>query len=293
LKVKTILVLGATGRQGGSATAQLLADGWRVRALTRDPSSQAARALAQAEAEVVAGDMGNGASLDAAMQGVHGVFSVQPPDWNPSDASAAEELQLGKNVVDAARDAGVRHFVYSSVNGADQQSRFRNLAKWEIEQYIRAIGLPATILRPSGFMENYASSGFGVQNGTLTEATNPDVPVKLIAVDDIGAFVRLAFNDPETFTGKTLEIAGDALTPPQIAEAIARATGRSVRYVHIPIDAVRRQNEILARIYEWLNGEGYEVDFPALRSLHPGLMNFDTWLERRGKALFKALFRSA
>ena len=93
--------------------------------------------------------------------------------------------------------------------------------------------------------------------------------------------------------GKTLEIAGDALTPTQIAEAIARATGRSVRYVHIPIDAVRRQNEILARIYEWLIGEGCEVDFPAMRSLHPGLMNFDTWLERRGKALFEALFRSA
>jgi uncharacterized protein YbjT (DUF2867 family) len=88
-------------------------------------------------------------------------------------------------------------------------------------------------------MENYAGPGFGVQNGTLAEATNPDVPVKLIAVDDIGAFVRLAFNDPETFLGKTLEIAGDALTPTQIAEAIARATGRSVRYVHIPIDAVR------------------------------------------------------
>jgi len=88
-------------------------------------------------------------------------------------------------------------------------------------------------------MENYAGPGFGVQNGTLAEAINPDVPVKLIAVDDIGAFVRLAFNDPETFLGKTLEIAGDALTPTQIAEAIARATGRSVRYVHIPIDAVR------------------------------------------------------
>jgi Predicted nucleoside-diphosphate-sugar epimerases len=293
LKDKTILVLGATGRQGGAAAAQLLADGWRVRALTRDPSSRAARALAQAGAEVAAGDMVDRASLDAAMRGVHGVFSVQPPDWNPSDASAAEELRLGKNAVDAARDAGVRHFVYSSVNGADKQSRFRHLAKWEIEQYIRAIGLPATILRPSGFMENYAGPGFGVQNGTLAEATNPDVPVKLIAVDDIGAFVRLAFNDPETFLGKTLEIAGDALTPTQIAEAIARATGRSVRYVHIPIDAVRRQNEILARIYEWLNGEGYEVDFPALRSLHPGLMNFDTWLERRGKALFEALFRSA
>lgn len=87
---KTILVLGATGRQGGAAAARLLADGWRVRALTRNPDGPAAQALAKAGAELVRGDMGERASLDAAMQGVYGVFSVQPPDWNPSDTSAAE-----------------------------------------------------------------------------------------------------------------------------------------------------------------------------------------------------------
>lgn len=283
---KTILVLGATGRQGGAAAARLLADGWRVRALTRNPDGPAAQALAKAGAELVRGDMGERASLDAAMQGVYGVFSVQPPDWNPSDTSAAEELRLGMNAADAAKAAGVRHFVYSSVNGADRQSRFRHLAKWEIEKYIAKLGLPATILRPSGFMENYADPMYGIRDGTLAEATDPDVPVKLIAVDDIGEFVRLAFKQPDKFMGKTIEIAGDALTPPEIAASVARAIGRPVRYVHIPIDAVRRQNEILARIYEWLNGEGYEVDVPALRSLHPGLMNFKTWLEKKGKAMF-------
>ena len=133
---------------------------------------------------------------------------------------------------------------------------------------------------------------FGIQNGTLAEAVNPDVPIKLIAVDDIGAFVKLAFKHPDKFLGKTLEIAGDALTPPGIAAAIARATGQTIEYVHIPIDAVRQQNEILARIYEWLNGEGYEVDFSALRNLHPGLMTFDAWLEKKGKAMFEVLFRA-
>jgi Nucleoside-diphosphate-sugar epimerases len=121
LPKKTILVPGATGQHGGAAATHLLADGWQVRALTRDPSSRAARALAQAGAEVVAGDMGDRASLDAAMRDVYGVFSVQPPDWSPSDASAAEELRLGRNVIEAAREAGVRHFVYSSVSGADRR----------------------------------------------------------------------------------------------------------------------------------------------------------------------------
>ena len=198
-------LLGATGRQGGAAAAQLA--GRRLAGARIDPRS------------FEPGGAGAGAGRSGGCRGGHGRPRIAgcrdagrarrlqraAADWNPSDASARRRTGLGKNAVDAARDAGVRHFVYSSVNGADKQSRFRHLAKWEIEQYIRAIGLPATILRPSGFMENYAGPGFGVQNGTLAEATNPDVPVKLIAVDDIGAFVRLAFNDPETSWARRLK----------------------------------------------------------------------------------------
>ncbi|MBO9596922.1 MAG: NmrA/HSCARG family protein [Cohnella sp.] len=220
--LKTIVVLGATGQQGSAVTSHLLSDGWNVRAFTRDPSSDKAQALAQAGAQLVVGDMGDRESLDAAMKGAYGVFSVQPPMWDPGDAATAEEIRLGKNAADAAKDAGIRHFVYSSNSGADRQARFRYFAKWEIEQYIRTLGLQATVVRPSGFMESYASTFYGVQNGTLTEATSPDVPVKCIAVDDIGAFVALAFNQPDKFLGETIEIAGDALTPPSIAAAISR-----------------------------------------------------------------------
>ncbi|MBW7456593.1 NmrA/HSCARG family protein [Paenibacillus sepulcri] len=289
---RTILVLGATGQQGGAAAAHLLAEGWQVRAFTRNPSSKTAQAIAQAGAQLVSGDMGDRASLDAAVQGVYGVFSVQPPEWNPSDASTAEEIRLGKNVVDAARDAGVQHLVYSSVSGADKQSRFRYLAKWEIEQYIKRLGIRATVLRPSGFMESYVNPIFGIQSGTLGEATKPDVPVKLIAVDDIGAFVTLAFKQPDKFMGKTIEIASDALTPPGIAKAIAHAVNRPVNYVQIPVKTLRQHNETVARLYEWLNDEGYDVDFPALRNLYPGLTNFETWLEKKGKAMFEELFLS-
>lgn len=289
---RTVLVLGATGQQGGAVTAHLLEDGWQVRAFTRDTSSKAAKSLKQAGARIISGDMRDRTSLDAAMQGVYGVFSVQPPEWNPSEAATAKEIQLAKNVADAARDYGVQHFVYSSVSGADKQSHFRYLAKWEIEQYIKRLGLKATILRPSGFMENYVNPIFGIQNGTLAEATQPDVPIKLIAVDDIGAFAMLAFKHPDKLLGKTIEIAGDSLTPPQIAAAITRATNRPINYEQIPIDTLRQQNETLAKLYEWLNEEGYEVDFKTLSKLHPGLMDFDTWLKRKGKAMFETLYRS-
>ncbi len=287
---KIIVVLGATGQQGSAVTSHLLSDDWQVRAFTRDPSSDRAQALARAGAELVSGDMGDRESLDAAVQGAYGVFSVQPPMWDPGDAATIEEIRLGKNAADAAKAAGVRHFVYSSNSGADRQARFRYFAKWEIEQYMKTLGLPATILRPSGFMESYASPFYGVQNGMLAEATSPDVPVQCIAVDDIGAFVALAFKHPDRFLGETIEIAGDAITPPRIAAAISRAIGREIDYVQIPIETVRQNNEIIARIYEWLNGEGYKVDFPALRGLHPGLMTFEVWLERKGRALFEELW---
>ena len=103
---KTVLVLGATGRQGGASARHLLTQDWRVRALTRDPNRLAAQALQQAGAEVIQGDYDDRASLAAAMQGVYGVFSVQ---------ASLDEVRQGKNIADVARAASVQHFVYSSV----------------------------------------------------------------------------------------------------------------------------------------------------------------------------------
>lgn len=284
---KTILVLGATGQQGGSAARHLLRDGWSVRAFTRDKSSHAARELASEGAELCEGDMEDRAALADAMQGAYGVFSVQPPVWDLT--AIDEEVRLGTNAADAAKQAGVRHFVYASASAAEAQSHFRALAKWEIENYIREIGLPATVLRLTFFMENYVSPFSAIKNGTYAEAIAKDIPVNLIAVDDIGAFVRLSFHDPEYYLGKTIELAGDSLTPPEIAAAVSRATGTPIEYVPIPIETLREQNEITARIYEWLNDGGHVVDLPALRKLYPGLTRFDDWLEKKGKGKFIAL----
>ncbi|MEK3725195.1 NmrA/HSCARG family protein [Paenibacillus sp. FSL H8-0034] len=292
MKEKMILVVGATGQQGGAVARQLLADGWKVRAFTRDSTGEKARLLEELGAELVNGDMDDRDSLDAAMKGVYGVFSVQPPSWNPTLESNKDEKRMGKAVVDAAQRAGVQHFVYTSVSGAEAQSKFRDMPKWEIEQYISSRGIPATILRPVGFMENFADPISGLQQGTLAQAGKPDGVIQLIAVDDIGAFALLAFKHPDDYLGKTIEIAGDGLTPPQIAAAISRATHRSIPYVQIPLETIRQHNEIVARLYQWLNDEGYEVDIAAARKLLPELMDFDTWLEKRGKAKFEALFRT-
>jgi uncharacterized protein YbjT (DUF2867 family) len=281
---RTILVLGATGRQGGATVRHLLGKGWHVRALTRDPQQSAAQALREAGVEVLQGNNSDQRSLEAAMQGVYGVFSIQA-------AFADDEVEQGKRIADTAHSAGVQHFVYTSVQYAESLARVNGDGrKWEIEQYVRALGLPATILRPAFFMETLIAPrsdlpGSDVPSDRFAIAIRPDVLMGLIAVDDIGAFATLAFEHPEIYLGKTIELAGDALTPPQIAAAISRTVGREVPYVQIPIETLRQQNSEIARAVEFLNETGYPADIQALRRQYPGLMNFDTWLEREGKAV--------
>lgn len=294
-KNQPILVTGATGQQGGATAARLLADGWPVRALTRTAGSPAAQALARAGAEVVAGDMNDRGSLEAAMRGVFGVFSVQPTPGLPglpADFDWQTEIRWGTNVVDAASASGVGHVVYASGFGADRRVGLRNSDnKWAIEEHLRGSGLSATILRSSSFMENYAAMvpGQGVHDGTLATAIAPDVRQALIALDDIGAVAALAFADPDRFRGRALELAGDALTPPEIAAAVARATGRPIRYVQVPLDVIRARGANFARSYEYLNSGAAGVpDVAALRELHPGLLDFATWLEVTGTAKIEA-----
>ncbi|ETK37533.1 NmrA/HSCARG family protein [Microbispora sp. ATCC PTA-5024] len=286
---RTILVTGATGNQGGAAARRLLADGWRVRALVRDPSAPAARALAEAGAEPVAGDMLDRASLDAAMAGAYGVFSVQPSRQAPHFLE--DEVRMGVNVADAAHAAGAGHIVYTSVGGADRDTGVSHWeTKWEIERHIRGLGLRATVLRPVMFMENHASPEFGVfADKALIRIIPAGARVQLIAVTDIGAFAGLAFADPDRYAGQAFELAGDELTRAELVDAIARAVGRRLETGPVPKETLAQlgmNTDDLERVESF---GGWRADIPALRALHPGLMTFGTWLEREGAARFRAL----
>jgi uncharacterized protein YbjT (DUF2867 family) len=278
---RIILVTGATGQQGGAVARRLLDRGWQVRAFTRNSGTPAARALASSGAEVVQGDFDDRASLDRAMDGVYGVFSVVN-FWLPG-VGYEGEVRQGKAIADAAKAAGVRHFVYSSVGGADLNSGVPHFeSKWEIEQHIREIGLPFTILRPVAFMENYNRSRDAILAGTLSQySIRPDVTMQLIAVEDIAEFAVLAFERPEEFVGKALEIAGEESTMPEQAELFSRVIGRPVYYVELPESDWNRGEEA-QRMLRWFNEEGYKADIPALRKLHPGLIALESWLRKTG-----------
>ena len=279
---KIIAVTGATGQQGGAVARKLLAEGWQVRALTRDINKPTAQELKALGAELVAGDMDNRAKLDAAFKGAYGVFSVQN-FWLPT-VGFENEIKQGKAVADAAKAAGVQHLVYSSVGSAHRgmgQKHFES--KWLIEQYIHTLNIPYTILRPVAFMDNHNWSRAYILNGTFSgNGTRPDKATQIIAVEDIGVFVALAFANIKDYQGKTIELAGDELTEPQLAETFTKVIGRPVTLTAPTGGWGNASEEEMQAAYNFFNGEGYDADIAALRKLHPGLLRFEDYLLKNG-----------
>ena len=275
---KTILVLGATGRQGGATARALAARGFAVRALTRDLEKPAARALVALGAAVVKGDLDDARSVRSAMDGVHGVFSVQTP-YGPGGTE--RETREGIAVADAAKDAGVEHLVYSSVGGAERNTGIPHFeSKYLIEKHVRAAGIHATILRPVFFMENFAAAGPREVAGALVlrMALSPGTRLQMIAAADIGVFAALAFEGREGIAGQSLEVAGDELTMSEVAAAFGAATGREVRYERQPLAELEAKSAETAKMFGWFEADGYQANLAALKRLNPGLTPLGAWL---------------
>ena len=261
---KSILVTGATGKQGGAVARELLARGYRVRAMTRKPNEENARALAKLGAEIVQGDLDDAASLAEAIRGVWGTFAVQ----NTWEAGVEREEEQGKRFAQVAKDAGIRHFVYSSVASAHRNTgipHFEN--KWRVEQTVRSLKFPSwTIVRPVFFMENFLAPWFkpAIDQGKLTVGIKPATVLQMIAVEDIGKYGAWAFDNYRKLNGRAIDIAGDAKTMPETARIIAEAAGRKVEFVPTPIEEVRKFSEDFAIMLEWFDAVGYDADIEAM-----------------------------
>ena len=258
---------------------RLLQRGWPVRALTRDASKTEAQALRELGAEVVQGDMEDRTSLEPALEGAYGVFGVQ----NYWEHGYDGEVRQGKNLAEAAKAADVSHFVQTTVGGAERSTRIPHFeSKWEIEEHIRALGLPSTIFRPVSFMENFLMPFYreDITGGVLKYALPGDRRHQLIAVDDIGVFATLAFENPQEYLGRVLEIAGDNPTMKEAAERFGRIIGRPVHFQEKPIEELRQSRPESAAMHQWFLGSGYQADIPALQIIHPDLMDLETWLQR-------------
>lgn len=280
-----ILVIGATGRQGGATATALLERGWPVRAFVRDPEAAKAIALREAGAELVVGDLDDEDSLRKAMDGAHGVFLMltMMSGVNISLAAVADEERRGKRITELVGELGIAHLVYSSLSGVGQGSGIEYYdSKEHIEDHIRELRLPATILRPVLFMDNFATYNKPSRDGdnlVLALAVAPEVPMPLIAIDDIGRFAAIAFDRRAEFLGRTINLAGDVLTPPQIAEILGRAAGLTPRTFQIPIEQIRAFDEQVAKMFAHFNTHPHApVDLTDLRGAHPDLLDLDAWV---------------
>src|SRR5437762_2091769 len=274
-KDRTILITGVTGHQGGAVAQALQGAGFHLRGLTRKPDSEQAAALKLQAIDVVQGDLDDEASLRRALSGAWGVFSVQ----NTWEAGVEREEVQGKRLATLAREAGVEHFVYSSVGSAHKKTgvpHFDN--KWRIEEAVRGLRFPShVILRPVFFMENLTAP-YSLQGSTLAWALGPGTKLQMIAVDDIGWFGARAFTDAAALNRREIDLAGDVRTMPQAAEILTEALGRPIAFEQAPIEQVRQYSKDTALMLEWFERVGFSADIAGLeREFGRALTKLPDW----------------
>jgi uncharacterized protein YbjT (DUF2867 family) len=294
---KTVLVFGATGQQGGSVATALRSTGWQVKALVRDPNADRAKALAAQGIDLVRGDLTDLQSIQAAMTGAYGVFSVQPSSGQGAAYGVTDEDEIlyGKAIAEIAIASGVRHLVYSSANAAGPTKTGVGHfdTKSEIEAYIRTLDLVSTIIRPSAFMEILTLPGMGLDKGEFAFFMQPDRAMQFIAVEDIGKIVAGIFADPAKFGAQTIEIAGDTVTGTELAEKFSQTAGHPIAYHRFP-DSLLEENAFLgglARLVD-LGRLAGNADVTSLRQEFPGLLTMDEWLAGAGRSTLLAAIQA-
>jgi uncharacterized protein YbjT (DUF2867 family) len=289
---KTVLVLGATGKQGGAVASALKDRGWAVRALVRNPDSDAAKSLGSAGVDVFRGDFSDVGAVRSAMAGVYGVFSVQPNSGSAgSGITNADEVRFGKAVANLAVETGVRHLVYTSAGIISKgRTGLENLdCKIEIENHIRGLGIASTIIRPATFMDLFVLPGMGLDQGMFSFFMRPDQPIQVIAVEDIGKIVATIFGETDRYAGCTVDIAGDEVTGLDLQKVLSEAAGRPILYHRFP-DTLLESNGFLrdnAALFDEGRAAG-NADIADVRRKFGDLLSLKAWLAGAGKRPLQA-----
>lgn len=302
---KIIAVVGATGAQGGGLVRAILADtqgDFSVRAITRSPDSEAAKALAKAGAEVVAADIDDEASLASALKGAHGAYFVT---FFWAHFSPAQEKAEARSMAAAAKAAGIKHVIWSTLEDTRQwiplsDNRMPTLmgeykvphfdAKGESNKVFTEAGVPTTFLYTSFYWDNLIHFGMGPKKGADGKLafTMPMGEQKLpgIAAEDIGKCAYGIFKKGSEYIGKSVGIAGEHLTGQQMADALSKALGQAVSYNAVSPATYRSFGfpgaDDLGNMFQF--NSDFTTEFCAARNLqtsralNPSLQTFDAWL---------------
>ena len=255
----SVLVLGATGVQGGAIARGLLEGGRSVHALVRTPGSARAARLADAGARIVVGDLLDGSSLVRAFSEVACVYAVTTPFAEGPEA----EVRQGDTIVAAAQEAGLPWLILASVASADRATVPHFQSKARIERRLAASQVPWTVVAPSYFYENVLGASGRFESDRLAIAVPFNTPLAQIALRDLAAVVAAILTRRDEHLYQRVEVAGDAPTPGEMAASLG------VPFEHLALREVRGRNPDLAAMYEFLSDRGYGIDVYAVRARFP------------------------
>jgi len=295
---KVIVVMGATGAQGGSVVRAMKDDHrFHVRAATRNPNSDKAKELVKQGIDVIKVDMDDATSCKQALKGAHGVFLVTNY-WELHDEN--REVQQGKNVADAAKENGVKHMVFSGLKsakehiGRDGCEHFDG--KKRIHDCIVKLGIPCTTVDLAFYYENllgFMKPRKNDKNEYVMDLPMGRAPLDMICVSECGEIIHQIFQRPDEFRGKWLALASSRMTIEEYATTLTKVTGRKFVAGTITTDELAKlgfQGAVpLAVMYDFFASGKYDHDIATTRSLNPAIPTFEQWVAKH-RAIFEAEF---
>lgn len=274
-----IVVIGATGGQGGAVLDALLDAGFAVRAVVRDAVSSKAAALADRGVELTVGDLVSGVGLTDAFTGAAGAFALT----TPFESGVGAEVAQGTALIESATAAALPYLVFSSVASADRDTAVPHFdSKFEVERMLAATDIPHTIVGPAYFYDNLLAGSDALAAGVMPIAMPADKPLQQLSRRDLGRFVATLFRDPGAYTGERIDLASDQPTPVEMAQIAGDVLGTRVSAESY--DPERIPSPDMSAMFRFLGDRGYEVDIPALHRRFPGV-GWQTFAEWAAEAL--------
>ena len=277
---KIIFVTGATGNQGSAAVESLINNGFTVKALTRNPSSDAAQKLKNLGAQIVTGNLDDTNSFSDQLKDVHGIFCVLT-----FENGVDREIKQGIALADLAKEYGIKHFLYSSVIGSDINTGIPHWeSKFNIENHIKQIGLPYTIIRPCSLLENFLLPQVKnrIQKGKFPSPVNKHVLQQFMASKDVGAISASIFLNPEKYIGNTINLAAEEMNMEQMALIFSEVTGKTVKFQKLPMFITRLvMGKNLYKMFKWINENNavFVKDLHAFRNEFNNLTTTREWIK--------------
>lgn len=276
-ETKTVLVIGATGTQGGAVTHALHNAGHHVRALTRNPQSDPARALGRLGIQVVAGDFDHPATIAEAARGADTAFIM----GTPFEKGTEFEIQQTTNTIDAVHAAGVEHIIYSSVASAREDTGVPHFAsKAVVEDHLDRLNTAHTVVAPTAFLSDLTGPPFwegllpgawdGLRDGVYAFALPAEIRLQMVSLADLGRFVQLIVENPRRFDRSRVEIASIEVSGAEIVDRLSRSLNRRIRYQKVSPEVLEKVagDDAVAMTQFFLRG-GYTVDIPSLHARYP------------------------